>query len=59
MNKPDWALMMQNARDLERQAQALRQEALDARCREMLGGARCTADLMPEHAHRYHAGELP
>jgi hypothetical protein len=60
MSKPTWALQILNAEDLERQAHVLREESDGWRCRaEDSGGARCTADVKPEHAHCYDEKDLP
>lgn len=51
---------MSNAFDLERQAKAQFERAIDLRCPTRdSGGARCTADARPEHAHRYREEDLP
>lgn len=58
--KPHWALMLGNALDMERQAETIRTEALGTRCpAEDSGGARCTADRLPEHEHRHLQEDLP
>lgn len=58
--KPDWALQILNAEDLERQAAMLRQEAHDNRCQAReSGGEQCTADAYPPHAHRINPEDMP
>jgi hypothetical protein len=45
---------------MEQRAEMLRQEAMRLRCStEDSGGARCTADARPDHAHRHHQEDLP
>ena len=57
---PEWSLQLSRALDLERQAEHDRQEALVKRCPATdSGGARCTADARPEHAHRHRQEDLP
>lgn len=52
--------MLGNALDMERQAEVIRTEALGMRCEiEDSGGARCTADRLPEHKHRHLQEDLP
>lgn len=55
-----WASLMLKADELERLADGLRDKALVVRCpSEDSGGARCTADNVPGHAHRYDSADLP
>lgn len=55
-----WAEMMMDAHDLERDAEALRRKAQDTRCTfEESGGARCSADALPIHNHRYEEEDFP
>ena len=57
---PAWAATMRGARELEQEAERWRRHALDLQCDvEESGGARCTADREPEHAHRYRQEDLP
>ncbi len=58
--RPRWSQLMIAASELERQAAEFRSDALTMRCMtEDGGGARCTADGQPEHAHRYEQEDLP
>ena len=55
-----WAEMMMDAAGMEYAANALRDKALNTRCStEDSGGARCSADVLPAHDHRYNREDFP
>lgn len=55
-----WAEMMIDARAMEQEAARLRDQAVAMRCTEEdSGGARCSADALPSHAHRYAQEDFP
>jgi hypothetical protein len=55
-----WAEMLMEARELRAAADALQDKALTERCSvEDSGGARCSADALPTHAHRYEREDFP
>jgi hypothetical protein len=52
--------MMTDAAEMEHAANALRSKALNTRCStEDSGGARCSADALPAHDHRYDREDFP
>lgn len=60
MDKPKWAYRLAYYRHLEQAAQRGKVRAEALRCSaEESGGARCTADAQPAHAHRYRIEDLP
>lgn len=55
-----WAEMAMDARQMMREAEELAEQANRTRCMEEdSGGARCTADALPSHQHRYDTREMP
>lgn len=56
-----WAEMMMDAAEMVRAANALRRAALETRCSTEYsgGGARCSADALPAHDHRYNREDFP
>lgn len=60
MDKPKWAQRLIAVRSMERRLAEAARQAVELRCSsEDSGGARCTADAQPEHAHRYRIEDLP
>ncbi len=57
--KPQWARIVVQGRNIERQGAAVRKVGSEMRCQAFAGENQCTQDRFPLHEHAFRAEDLP
>jgi hypothetical protein len=57
--KPRWAQTLEVCNRMSQKIEERKTRARAGRCGADSGGAQCTADAHPEHAHRWSREDLP